>query len=123
MRATLLVCAVVLAGCGGDAPTAPAGRFEQGPLAVSAAEVTVAESLPLQVNLHVVGGGAPCTIVGPVTQQRRGNVIEVRLETYWTAEYCILSFVEIRYTTPLQGPFEPGDYVVRANGVETRFKI
>ena len=123
MRTPVLALALLAAACGSDSPDAPSGRFDQGPLQVSSAEVTVAESLPLQVTLHVVGGGAPCTIVGPVTQRREGNVIHVQLGTYWTAEFCIMSFVEIRHSTPLEGPFPPGDYVVRANGVEARFRI
>jgi hypothetical protein len=123
MRTSALALALFAAACGSDSPNSPSGRYEQGPLLVSSAEVAVAESLPVQVTLHVVGGGAPCTIVGPVTQRREGNVIDVRLETYWLAQFCVMSFVEIRHSTPLQGPFPPGEYIVRANGVETRFRV
>jgi hypothetical protein len=34
-----------------------------------------------------------------------------------------LPLVQIRHTVALEGPFEPGEYVVRANGVEARFRI
>ena len=81
------------------------------------------EGSPSRVTLRVEGGGTPCTKVGPVTQLRRGNLIDVRLDTYWPAQYCVMSWVQIEHTTELQGPFAPGDYVVRANGVEARFRI
>jgi hypothetical protein len=128
--ALMLTLAIVAAGCGTELPTGspptdlpPAGAFNLGPLKLDSAEITVAESFPPQVFLHVRSGGNPCLRVGPVRQFRSGNVIDVFLESYTTAEFCIQVFVTVEHTTALQGPFEPGEYLVRANGVEVRFKI
>jgi hypothetical protein len=131
MRISLvLALALAAAGCGSELPTAspptdlpPSGSFPIGPFEVGSAEITVAESQPPQVFLHVRGGGNPCLRVGPVQQFRSGHVIDVRLESYSIAQFCIQVFVTVEHTTTLQGPFEPGEYLVRANGVEVRFKI
>ena len=122
MRVMLLLALLPVAcGAGEKAPTTP-GVFNPGLLSVSSARV-VTDEAPAAVSLHVEGGGTPCTRVGLVAQTRRGNVIDVRIESYWTSEFCVMSLVRIEHTVRLKGPFEPGEYLVRVNGVDARFRI
>jgi hypothetical protein len=121
MRVILCLAVLLAAGCS-PAPTTPDApeRFNPGLLDVSSARVEVA---PGRAVLHIVGGGAPCTRVGLVTQRRQGAVIDVRVETYWNAPVCILLLVQVNHAVELAGPLAPGEYTVRVNGVETRFRI
>jgi hypothetical protein len=119
----LLVAVTLLAlGCAGAPPTAPepVERFNEGLLAVSRARVDVGPSGPV---LTVFSGGVTCLRVGEVVQSRKGALIDVRVESYWNAPVCILLLKNLEHTVVLDGPFPPGDYVVRVNGVEVRFRV
>jgi hypothetical protein len=122
MRVLLSLAAVLALGCAGTPPAAPAPveRFNPGLLEIGSAGVNVGAAGP---ELVIKSGGVPCLRVGDVTQQRRGSLIEVRVESYWTSEYCILLLTSLEHTVLLEGSFAPGEYLVRVNGVETRFRI
>lgn len=126
MRATLLlVLAAVSLGCGSPPPTAPPEPpLGQEPLRVSTLSVRT-DAAPAGVSVLVSGAAHnACTTVGAVTQTRKGNVIEVGIQTVWDpAAFCILVLKNLDVAVPLDGPFPPGDYVVRVNGVEARFRI
>ena len=121
MRVLLATCLLAL-GCAGAPPTGPepVERFNEGPLAVSSARVDVGPSGPV---LTVFSGGVPCLQVGEVVQSRRGAQIDVRVDSYWNAPVCILLLKNLEHSVLLDGDFPPGDYVVRVNGVEVRFRI
>lgn len=124
MRVAILLVALLPAACGGSPkpPTTPEGRFNPGLLSVGTVTVNTAEA-PAAVSVFVQAGGVPCTRVGEITQTRTGNVVEVTIQSYWTSEFCVMSLVNIDHTFRLTGPFAPGEYLVRVNGVEARFRV
>ena len=123
MRVFLSLATLLALGCAGTPPPTapePIERFNVGLLEVGSASVEVGPAGP---QLLIKSGGVPCLRVGDVTQWRDGAVINVRVESYWNAPVCILLLKNLEHTVVLEGPFPPGEYVVRANGVEVRFRI
>jgi hypothetical protein len=122
MRVFLSLATLLALGCAGTSPTEPdpIERFNPGLLEVGSARVQVGPAGP---ELVIKSGGVPCLRVGQVTQERRGSSIDVRVESYWNAPVCILLLKTFEHTVVLEGPFPTGDYVVRVNGVEVRFRI
>jgi hypothetical protein len=98
----------------------PTERFNPGLLSVVGARLFL-DGADLVVEIEAEG--TPCTRVGQVTETRSGNVIDVRVESYWTSEYCVLMLVKLRHTVRFTGPLAPGDYVVRVNGLELTIHI
>lgn len=123
--ALALTTALLAGGCGGAGhPTRPSHPVTYGLLQVETVEVLVAESLPPRVSLRVRGIlGDGCTSLDGVRQRRDGNAFTVTIATVRRGAVCIqiAQFVEVPVV--LAGPFPPGDYLVRVNGVEARFRI
>ncbi len=119
----LVLSALALLACGADSPTGPGPT--RGMLRVEAVDVAILESSPPQAIAHVTGQlPNVCTAVAEVKLRRDARVIEVTITTVSTAEVCILL-----YPPPLEVPVhlgyvsEPGEYVLRVNGFETKFKV
>lgn len=126
MRAALLlVIAAISLGCGSESPVSPPEPpIGQEPLRVSTVTVRT-DTAPGSVTVLASGGAHnACTNVGAITQARKGNVIDVGIQTVWDPQaFCILVLKNLDVAVTLQGPFPPGEYVVRVNGVEARFQI
>jgi len=121
MRRILILPALVLASACGSADTA----VEIVPLRVDRVDVLVLESLPPMIHA-VVTGTLPtaCSSIESVTQARTGNVIEVTITTRTDPDVvCVLVVKEVTERVRLEGSFPPGQYVLRVNGVESRFQV
>jgi hypothetical protein len=118
----LFLTALALAACGAQ-PAQPGTTTS--PANVTGVEVSVRESLPVQVEAHITGQlGDGCMSLGPITQTRSGNLIEVSVPAIRTqAEICTMVMQLIDERVTLEGEFAPGEYTVRVNGVETSFTV
>ena len=121
MRRFLVLAALALAAGCGTSETA----VEIVPLRVDRVDVLVLESFPPMIHA-VVTGTLPtaCSSIDEVTQTRTGNVIEVTITTRTDRDVvCILVLKEVTERVRLDGTFPPGQYVLRVNGVESRFLV
>lgn len=114
---------VLLNAC--DDPSAPTPPPARDLLRVTAVDVLVAESFPLQVRAEVMGEVPNvCTALGPIRQQRDGRTITVTIPIHATSQACILLLPPpVQLSLPLDGPFDRGDYLLLVNGFERRFRI
>lgn len=122
-RSWLVFLALSLAACGSQSPSGPSPS--RGLLQVSEAEVAILESEPPQA-VATVHGQLPsvCTVVEEVRVRREGRVVDVTITTRTTAEVCILLLPPpVRLPVHLGFFQEPGDYLLRVNGLERRFRI
>jgi hypothetical protein len=117
--------ALLLAGCHHDA-TGPTDRSSQrGQLRVTAVDVVVRESFPVQVDAHITGEVPNvCTSVDSIHQRRHGRTITMTIATRSESEACILILPPpVELSVPLAGPFDGGEYLLRVNDFEQRFRI
>lgn len=119
MVAGALLAAVV--GC--DSVDGPA--LVPGTLPVEAVEVVVLESFPYQLRAQVRGYLPDgCTRIDQISQAREGNVITVTITTLRERDaICIQRIEPFDRTIPLEGGYLPGEYVLRVNGLERRFRL
>lgn len=68
-----------------------------------------------------LGGG--CTRLESVTQRRTDNTILITVRSVTEGEMCTMIMQMLREWVPLEGTFEPGDYVLRANNARTEFTL
>jgi inhibitor of cysteine peptidase len=119
-----LFVAVVGVGCGSDATSGLRPNTPAALLQVVDVEVAVLESFPPQVVANVKGKGPEgCTVVDLVQQARRGNTVEVTITTARAGEFCTQVVIDIEHAVRLEGGFAPGEYLLRVNGVERRFRV
>lgn len=114
--------ALALAGSACDNPSA---AFDVVPLQVNRVEVAILESFPAQAEVVVMGTlPTACSSIDSIDQRRDGNVVEVKVLARTRREQvCILVLKGITERVRLQGTFAPGEYVLRVNGVESRFRV
>jgi hypothetical protein len=118
MRRAVLIGLLAL-GCS-YRPTAPGG----GLLTVTNIDVRIAESFPPQVFASVRGElPDPCHAIDEVTQERRDDVITVAITLRRSDAVCPAVIVPVERTVRLEGPLPAGSYVLRVNGLETRFRL
>jgi len=117
-----LLLALALAGSACENPNA---AFDIVPLRVDRVEVVVLESSPPQIEAVVVGTlPTACSTIDAVSQRREGNVVEVTVLARTRREQvCILVLRQATERVRLEGTFAPGEYVLRVNGVESRFRV
>jgi hypothetical protein len=118
----LLFALIALAACGGQGP---ASSPNTQPAQITTVNVELLESSPVQVVAHIQGElGNGCMSLGSITQRRDGNVVEVTVPAIHSgAEACTMQMQLIDQRVQLDGPFAPGDYTVRVNGVEATFSV
>ncbi len=117
----LLAASCMVAAC--DRPTSAS---PEPLLRVDSVEVLVPPSFPTQATAHVQGFlPTPCYAVGRTEQRREGSNISVTITVKPPAVevLCAQVIEPVRESVSLSGPFPPGDYVVRVNGVERAFRI
>jgi len=117
--ALAVVFAAGLVSC--DSVESP--TFVAGTLAIEAVDVVVLESFPYQLRAQVRGYLPDgCTRLDQVSQTRDGNVITVTITT--VRERDAIQRIElVNRTIALEGSYLPGEYVLRVNGVERRFRL
>jgi len=122
MRHPALLLALALAGSACENPNT---AFEVVPLRVESVEVVVLGSSPFQIEAVVVGTlPTACSTIDTVSQRREGNVVEVTvLARTQRGQACIAVLKGVTERVRLDGTFTPGEYVLRANGVESRFRV
>jgi hypothetical protein len=64
-----------------------------------------------------------CSSLGEVTQSRADNVVTVTIPVTRRGEVCTAMVQAVSHPVVLEGLFAPGDYVVRVNSAEQRFRI
>jgi inhibitor of cysteine peptidase len=84
---------------------------------ITAVDIIVLESFPMQVQLHISGEHADgCDLPVTVEQRREGNTVTVTVYRELPIDLlCPMILLPYEYTIPLEGSFEPGDYVFRVN--------
>jgi hypothetical protein len=123
-RATLaLAAAAPLLAC--ESPTLTAEEPDR--LVVESVDVRVLESSPVQVRALVKGRlRDECEMVGETTQSRSDHTITVTIPTFRdnvSERPCVQEKDTVEQDVRLEGPFPPGTYVVRVNGVEQTFRV
>jgi inhibitor of cysteine peptidase len=120
-----LACLLLAAALAAPACHNPSADFDVTPLAVNTVEVRVLESFPVQVQAVIMGTlPTACSTVDSIAQRRDGNVVEITVMARTRREqFCILSLKGVTETVRLDGAFPPGEYLLRANGVESRFRV
>lgn len=115
-----ILFAVALTACAASAP-----QPRTVPVQIDTVTATVLESNPVQIQVRFQGYlGDGCTSLGEITQQRDGNTISITVSgTHSGAEVCTAIAQILDETRTFEGPFAPGEVVVRVNGVETRVTI
>ncbi|MBZ0293198.1 MAG: hypothetical protein K8L99_11590 [Anaerolineae bacterium] len=84
---------------------------------ISEVELTVMESLPPQVELHIKGEQPDgCELPVQVTQQRDGNTVIVEIFREVPADMiCPMMLQPYEGTIRLEGTFQPGNYTFKIN--------
>ena len=120
-RTLAVILAAGLTSC--DSASAPS--LVPGTLPIESVEVVVLESFPYQLRAQVRGYLPDgCTRLDQVRQSREGNVITVTITTLRERDaICILSIEIVERNIALEGSYLPGDYVLRVNDVERRFRL
>jgi hypothetical protein len=117
-----LVSALPLLAC--ESPTA---AEEADRLVVETVEVSVLESVPVQVRASVKGHlRDSCELLGETSQSRTDSTITVTITTTRDNERerpCLDVQTPVEQQVTLQGDFPAGTYVVRVNGVERTFRV
>lgn len=125
--ARCVASALLAASCGGPpgSVAGPGGPVLVRPATITSVEVLVLESLPVQVQARVRGElGDGCSEPLPVEQTRTGSEITLEVQYQRPRDaVCIQVVRELDELVVLEGPFPPGEYVLRANDLETRFRI
>jgi len=96
-----------------------------GPIRIGSVEVQVSSAQPTRVYAHVQGiVGDFCTEALPVQQTREGNTIALTLNRQRPAkEVCPQIAKVFDQNIRLLGEFPPGEYVLRVNSVEKKFRV
>lgn len=123
--ASRIALAVVLAAGLTACDSVESPTFVTGTLRVEAVDIVVLESFPYQLRAQVRGYLPDgCTRLDQVSQTRDGNVIDVTITTVRERDaICIQRLEVVNRTIALEGGYLPGDYVLRVNGVERRFRL
>lgn len=104
---------------GATRPTATPGL-----LTVRRIHIIETAMYPPKVAARIVGElPDTCTEVGAVSQSRSGNVITVTVATVRKGQSCAEVLRPADVQVWLESITEPGEYVVRINGVEYAFKV
>lgn len=87
-------------------------------------DVLVTASAPARVLLRVTGDlPSACSRIADVAASRSGHEIVVTITTARGSDPCAEVLVRVQKDLWLDGGFEPGNYVVKVNGLEHRFSI
>lgn len=125
----LLLLAFTVAGCAGDAldpqtglPSAPSGQTP----VVRDLNVTRVRAFIRDGRLQAfVEGelGDGCNSLQGITQRRSTSTVEIIVTSRRQGEVCTMIMQYVNEWVALDGSFTPGDYLVRANGREVRFRL
>ena len=113
-------------GCGTDSVAGPTDEAVViQPIEIETVEVVVGSTRPALVIARVNGQlGSGCDFLHSITQRREGSVITVSVErARFTAGPCTAILKLFQQELGLPGPFEPGSYTVRVNGVSRAFTV
>jgi hypothetical protein len=124
--AAALFLSLAALGCGSESVAGPSGDdVVVQPIEIETVEVIVGSARPALVVARVDGQlGSGCDFLHSITQRREGNVITVSVErARFTAGPCTAILKLFQQELGLPGPFAPGSYTVRVNGVSRTFSV
>jgi hypothetical protein len=118
---------VLMSACGpaiAPAPV-PTDQLLISPIQIDSVEVLIAESFPVQVFAHVRGiVGDGCSEALPVQQTRAGNTITIVINRQRPAQAICTQIAKVfDQNIRLVGDFPPGEYVLKVNAVEKKFRV
>jgi hypothetical protein len=125
VRARPLLPLLVLFSAGACHHSAPSFPTEPEvivrPIHVDSVEVVLATPPSAHVR-GIVGDG--CTEISGVTQTRAAATIEITILSQRPADAICTQIAKLYDAVlPLAGPFPPGEYLLRVNGVEATFAL
>jgi hypothetical protein len=124
LGALVFSAAVAAFGCG--SPAAPTPRTIVGPIQVDSLEIVRGANSPSGLGVRVQGViGDGCTeLLPPITQERDGTVVRIRILRQRPEEAICIQIAKLfDQVVPLMGDYPPGSYVVRVNGAELAFSV
>jgi hypothetical protein len=129
----LLVGLAFIAACSaGDAetdqsaagtPTGPSGLESNvdGNVKITAVRVFIKDG---RVQAFVQGElGDGCTSLQSIRQKRAGNRVDITVTSVRQGEVCTMILQFVNEWIPLDGPFAPGEYTVRANAATSQIRL
>ncbi len=102
---------------GPSAVTSPTG----GDVRVTRVRAFIKDGRPQAFVEGELGDG--CTALDNVSQRRRGNDVDITVRFRREGEVCTMILQFVHHWVPLDGPFTPGDYTVRANAQTMQFQL
>jgi hypothetical protein len=123
--------AIALAACGTDTadarsrstmqrPTAPPQLAERR-VAVTRVRVILQDGRPHAYVEGELGDG--CTSLSRISQRREANTLAMTFTTFRHGEVCAARNQLLNAWVALDGPFTPGEHILRANDVTARFHL
>jgi hypothetical protein len=67
--------------------------------------------------------GDGCTVLQSISQRRGNNSVHITVTSKREGEVCTMILQYLNEWVPLEGPFAPGEYIVKANKAEVRFRL
>jgi hypothetical protein len=120
----LAACAACTSGeqlTTGGAPSAPTQPVVVGSVKVTRVRVFIKDGRPQAFVQGELGDG--CNSLEGIRRQRQGNTVDIAVTYKRAGEVCTMIFQYLNEWVPLEGVADPGEYVVRANGTEVRFRL
>lgn len=124
MTATLriLLWGTALGALACSGPAEPSLVVE--PIQITEVEVLVLESFPAQVMAHVTGViGDGCATLLPEEVERSASEITISILRQRPADAVCTQIAKLYDERIALGTFPPGEYVLRVNDVEERFRV
>jgi hypothetical protein len=121
---TAVAAIVFVLGAFACSNPAAAPEVEVTPIQIDRVEVRVLESSPPQATARVEGViGDGCSELHSESQSRTGNTVTLTiLRARPRGAICTQQAKLYAADVSLQGQYPPGDYVLRVNGVEEKFR-
>lgn len=116
---TLVVMVSLLTGCQGDD-----SGLEIKLAPIHEVQISIAESFPEQVFVHITGGLADgCTVFHDLTTERTGNIIKIEVTTERPKDaVCVQVYGYFEKSVNLGSDFTSGQtYIVDVNGTTEAF--
>jgi hypothetical protein len=124
--------AVVAVACSGNGtqlevpsggPTGPSGQNAgaTGNVRVTRVRAFIKDGQPQAFLEGEIGDG--CNSAQPITQKRSGNTFDIPVTYRRQGEICTMVMQMLNQWVPLNGPFTPGEYVLRVNDQTLQFRL
>jgi hypothetical protein len=126
LAAFILLVVALSPGCGSSSPSAPTPGVIVGPIQVDSLEIVHNASSPSGLGVRVQGViGDGCTdLLPPITQERDGTVVRIRILRQRPEEAICIQIAKLfDQVVPLLGDYPAGEYVVHVNASDLTFRV